>query len=238
MQRNWVALILGAMLIPGARTAAQEALPQRPIVIELFTSEGCSSCPPADAFLTELAQSGRDLLPLAFHVTYWNGLGWRDPYALQTATDRQRGYARQRGNDTVFTPEMVVDGSQSLVGSDRGSAAAALQQAEAGRVTAAGMRIVRTGEALTVDVGGGAGAGTVFLVGFDPAHRTLVSRGENGGRTLTESNIVRSIQPIGQWTGAPLHLQQSLPPGQAYAAILQSSDGQIIGATRLPSAGS
>ena len=86
-------------------------------------------------------------------------------------------------------------------------------------------------------MGSGSGAANVLLIGFDPMHRTAVSRGENSGRTLTESNIVRSIQTIGQWTGAPLQLEQPPPPAEAFAAILQSGEGKIIGATVLAGAG-
>ena len=87
--------------------------------MELFTSQGCSSCPPADAFLTDLAHQRHDVLPLAFHVTYWDSLGWKDPYSLDAATDRQREYARHLGDDGVYTPQMVVDGTTGFVGSDR-----------------------------------------------------------------------------------------------------------------------
>jgi hypothetical protein len=233
MEKTWTALVCTLVLVPSAQSVAQSGAAQRPVVVELFTSEGCSSCPPADAFLTELAQNRPDLLPLAFHITYWNGLGWRDPFALQTATERQRAYAKLLGRDSVFTPELVVEGSESLVGSDRVKVEAAIRQAASDHVTAASIRISRIGDTLTIDVGRGSGAGTVLLVGFDPLHRTPVSRGENGGRTLTESNIVRSIESIGEWSGGALHLQQQLPPGQEYAAIVQASNGQIIGAARL-----
>ena len=96
----------------------------RPIVVELFTSEGCSSCPPADALLTELSAHG-DLLPLAFHVTYWNSLGWRDPYSFEGATSRQASYAARLGGGS-YTPEMVIDGRRGMVGSERGEVAAAI----------------------------------------------------------------------------------------------------------------
>ena len=111
-------LLAGCMPLAAAAAAAE-----RPVVVELFTSEGCSSCPPADAYLTDLARGRRDVLPLAFHVTYWNSLGWRDPYSLDAATSRQSQYGSRFG-DGSYTPEMVVDGQKGLVGSERGATSA------------------------------------------------------------------------------------------------------------------
>jgi hypothetical protein len=224
-------------LIPGARAAAQQTRAQgRPVVAELFTSQGCSSCPPAEALLTMLARTRPDILPLEFHITYWNTLGWRDPFSFRAATQRQQTYAALLGEHSVYTPEMVVDGAQALVGSRRGEVEAAIQRAEDRQVTAASMRVSRSqGGDLTVVVGPGIGKGTVLLVGFDPEHRTAIGRGENGGRLLLESNIVRSIQAVGRWTGAPLRLQQPVPAGTQFVALLQAPDGRIIGAARLVS---
>ena len=108
--------LLAAALLPAPVAAAP-----RPVVVELFTSQSCSSCPPAEALLGELAGEGGDLLPLAFHVTYWDRLGWHDPYGLAAATSRQAAYGSRFG-DGSYTPEMVVDGETALVGSARGEA--------------------------------------------------------------------------------------------------------------------
>ena len=207
---------------------------ERPVVVELFTSEGCSSCPPADAFLTELAHGRRDVLPLAFHVTYWNSLGWRDPFSLEAATSRQRSYGARFG-DGSYTPEMVVDGAKGLVGSDRGSAEAAISAAASRSRTAAPITLSRRGGRFVISLGGGSGSGRVLLVGFDPEHRTAVGRGENSGRTLTESNIVRSIRSVGQWTGAPITIEEEAPAGQDAAVLLEAPGGAIVGAARLGS---
>src|SRR6201996_4439060 len=121
------AAIFGFALVSILATSAyaQEA----PVVVELFTSQGCSSCPPADAFLTDLARQRRDILPLAFHVTYWDYLGWKDPYSLDAATARQRDYARHLGEDGVYTPQMVVDGAKGFVGSSRAEGLSAIASA-------------------------------------------------------------------------------------------------------------
>ena len=205
---------------------------ERPVVVELFTSEGCSSCPPADALLTELARSRPDLLPLAFHVTYWNGLGWKDPFSLEGATQRQSHYGARFG-DGSYTPEMVVDGAKGLVGSDRSEAASAIAQARRAAATEATISLSRAGGQVSIEVGAGHGSGRVLLVGFDPEHRTAVGRGENSGRTLLESNIVRSIRSVADWSGASLRLTAAAPAGEEMAVLLEAPDGRIVGAARL-----
>ncbi|WP_233886923.1 DUF1223 domain-containing protein [Paraburkholderia flagellata] len=208
----------------------------RPVVVELFTSEGCSSCPPADAFLSELSHDRPELLPLAFHVTYWNSLGWQDPYSLEAATQRQADYAARFG-DSPYTPEMVIDGQKGLVGSNRRAAEAAIsfaQKADEAGVVVSG---VRHGRTISVTVGRGTGHAQVLLVGYDAAHVTSVARGENTGRTLRESNIVRSIQTVGEWTGAPLKLEPISTAGEQAAILIQSPDGAIIGAARVANEG-
>ena len=208
------------------------AAAERPVVVELFTSEGCSSCPPADAFLTDLAHSRRDVLPLAFHVTYWNSLGWRDPYSLDAATSRQSTYGARFG-DGSYTPEMVVDGTKGLVGSERGAAESAIASAESRARTAAPVTLSRRGGRIAIKLGAGSGSGRILLIGFDPEHRTAVGRGENSGRTLTESNIVRSIRTVGQWSGAPMTIEEEAPAGQDVAVLLEAPGGAIVGASRL-----
>lgn len=226
--------LIGALLLLTGGAGPAE-VPRHPVVLELFTSEGCSSCPPADALLNELA--GRpDLLPLAFHVTYWNGLGWKDPYSLEAATARQHTYAATLEQDAVYTPELIVNGRRGVVGSDRAAVAAALREALRDPAAAAvSLHGDRTG--LSVDIGGGNETGTIWLVGFDRQRQTAVQRGENGGRTLLESNIVRSIRQIGTWSGKPLHVNIEPAVGEEVAALLQASDGHIIDAARLERAG-
>ncbi len=207
-------------------TLTTPALAQRPIVVELFTSQGCSSCPPADALLTELARRP-DILPLAFHVTYWNNLGWRDPFSLDDATARQRAYQRLLGTETIYTPQMIVEGHTDVVGSDRAGVSAAL--AAAHPADAVTLTATRTTQGLQIAVGPGHGTATVLVIGYDPAHRTAVARGENAGRQLLESNIVRSLTEAGTWQGQPITFTTHAPAAERTAIVLQARDGRILG---------
>src|SRR5579863_7052901 len=148
-------LAISVGLIAGLSPLASLAA-ERPVVVELFTSQGCSSCPPANAYLNELAKGRRDVLALAFHVTYWDRLGWKDPFSLATATDRQAVYGRRFG-DGSYTPEIVVDGAASAVGSDREQVGSAIENARRGGQTAAAVSVTRSGEQLSIDVGAGSG---------------------------------------------------------------------------------
>lgn len=219
--------LLAAALLPAPVAAAP-----RPVVVELFTSQSCSSCPPAEALLGELAREGGDLLPLAFHVTYWNRLNWRDTFSLPEATERQRAYAERLG-DTPFTPQLVVDGRRSVVGSRREAVAAAIGQARAEREEAAAVSVSRNGSRLDIRLGAGTGAGRVLLVGFDARHETAVARGENAGRTVVQANVVRSVRDLGAWTGAAQSLSEPLAAGSQAAVIVQAAEGRILGAARL-----
>ena len=224
-------LILSLGLIAGLSPAVANAA-ERPVVVELFTSQGCSSCPPANAYLNEMSKGRRDVLALAFHVTYWDKLGWKDPFSLESATDRQAVYGRRFG-DGSYTPEMVVDGASSAVGSDRGQVGSAIDSAKRNGQTAAAINVTRAGDQVSIEVGAGSGQGRILLIGFDHEHTTAIGRGENSGRTLTEANVVRSFRSIGQWSGAAVRLSERFPQGQDVAVVLEAPDGRIIGAGRL-----
>ncbi len=231
--RRRLAVLAAILLLPAQGGAAGPGQPAAPVVVELFTSQSCSSCPPADALLAELARTRADILALDFHVTYWDRLGWKDPYSLPQATGRQRRYAEQWGRDGVYTPQLVAGGRHQAIGSDRAAVLAAIAAA-AGDGTGTALRLEREGAGLRLEAGGGHGSGTLLLVGFDPAHTTRVAGGENGGRTLTEVNVVRSIAPAGSWRGEPVSLRADLPAGERTAALLQDGDGRILAAAVLP----
>ena len=223
--------VMSLGLIAGLSPVASLAA-ERPVVVELFTSQGCSSCPPANAYLNELSKERRDVLALAFHVTYWDRLGWKDPFSLQAATQRQDVYGRRFG-DGSYTPEIVVDGAAGMVGSDRGDVGSAIENAKRNGRTAAAVSVTKNGEQVSIQVGAGSGNGRILLIGFDHEHTTPVGRGENSGRTLTEANVVRSIRSVGQWSGTPLRVSEPFPEGQDVAVVLEAPDGQVIGASRL-----
>ena len=223
---SWLVAAIG--LLAPTLAAAQPA--PRPVVGELFTSEGCSSCPPADAKIAELARTRPDLLLLTFHVTYWNSLGWRDPYSFEAATQRQQRYVARGVSPEVYTPALIVDGKLDAVGSDGAAVDHTLREAARDQQTSAQIDVQRGAAGLTVSVGAGAGTGTLLLIGYDRLHQTPVVRGENGGRTLTEANIVRSMSVLGAWSGKPVRLQIAYPVGQEVAVLLQRDDGHIVGA--------
>ena len=227
MRRSLPLLAAALFASGGSAVAAGTA---SPIVVELFTSEACSSCPPADAFLAELGRTRADVLPLDFHVTYWNNGGWRDPFSLDAATMRQDRYAAQFGDAEVYTPEMVIDGTSGLVGSDRKDALARIASEVASGGPPVMLRLTIAGGSVAVSAGPGSGRGTLVLVGFDAAHDTAVGGGENDGRRLHEVNVVRSIRDIGTWQGGALAVQAPRPAGARVAVLLEAEDGRILGA--------
>ena len=199
-------------------------------MVELFTSEGCSSCPPADALLAGLA-ARPDVLALSFHVDYWDRLGWKDPFSSRQATERQQRYAEILGLGTVYTPQIVVDGRWQAVGSDRGEVERALDAARRMPVTVPVRLALDRGRA-TITLGpGDRTAAAVLLIGFDRRHVDAVAGGENAGRALTHVDVVRGIAEIGHFTGAASTIVA--PVGwhaERFAAILQAEDGRILGA--------
>jgi hypothetical protein len=200
----------------------------RPVVVELFTSQGCSSCPPADALLAELAQRP-DVIALGFHIDYWDGLGWKDPLSSPAATARQRDYARQFGRRQVYTPQLVVDGIEEAVGSDRAAVAEALKKAA--RDDVASVAFGANG----VTIGAGKGNGKVLLLRFAQKRTTSVTAGENARRTLDDVNGVETLTPLGAWNGAAVTFSVEPPgPGQGIAVLVQAPDGRILGAAATP----
>lgn len=225
MIKTAVGIVWLSLLLAGSAAA------QRPIVIELFTSEGCSSCPPADALLAELAAQP-DVLALSFHVDYWDRLGWKDPFSSAAATRRQQRYVQALGLETVYTPQIIVDGHWQAVGSDRGAVdqafAAARHMPGAVPVTL----IVGEGRArVTLGADAVHSAATVVLIGFDRLRVDAVERGENAGRTLSHVDVVRGFAEIGPYDGKARTIEAALPWHAERAAVLvQAADGHVLGA--------
>jgi hypothetical protein len=229
-------IAVGAALLGGSAFIGSSALVSssagtdaRSVMVELFTSQGCSSCPPADALLGELAQRG-DVLALGFHISYWDGLGWKDPFSSQSATDRQRSYARLLGRGQVYTPQMVVEGKSEMVGSDRNAVLAALRQARPQVVAP----ITFAADRRMVTVGAGQGSGTVLLVRYARTRSTRVAAGENARRTLEDANAVETLTTLGGWDGSSATFAVDPPgAGEGLAVLVQAPDGRILGAAAL-----
>jgi hypothetical protein len=207
----------------------QAADASHPAVVELFQSQGCSSCPPANANLNAL--SGRaDVLALSFSVTYWDSLGWKDTFAKGQFTDRQYQYAHAMHRDNVYTPQVVVNGAIAGVGAERGEIEALMRQAE----RAGGPAIAISGG--SVEIGAARGqAADVWLVRYDA--RTIevsVGRGENAGKTLPHRNIVREMVRLGGWSGQAERF--AIPdgdPGLSTAVLVQAAGaGPILAAAK------
>lgn len=241
--RTGIALIVAALIALDAGPA-RPAEATMPTVVELFTSQGCSSCPPADAYLGELAKRP-DVLALGFHVDYWDYIGWKDPYAMHLATERQRKYDHQFVLPYVYTPQMVVNGVLQGVGANRGEMEALIKRATAEPASRPALAIERDGGGgLVVHIGAGRTAkpATVWLICYDRQSTTAVTRGENGGRTLANYQVVRRFDSLGTWTGDALDLPvgasliegYGAAPDRGVAVLVQSEGiGRILAAEAL-----
>jgi hypothetical protein len=226
-RRSLLAAAFSSVVLHHAARAAAGS--EAPAVLELFTSQGCSSCPPADALLGQLAQRGA--IALAWHVDYWDRLGWRDPYSSRTATDRQRDYAARLGSE-VFTPGLVVNGSKMLVGSDRNAIEAELSTAAKLPVA---VELSPTADGATARIGRAPGSVTALFVTWDPMRDTPIGAGENSGRRLREFRIVRSASTLESWDGTTSR-DFRLPPvaqGQGATLLVQGPDLHVLGAAEL-----
>lgn len=176
-------------------------------VIELYTSQSCSSCPPADRFLGELSQQ-ENLITLGCHVTYWNHLHWKDTLSREFCTQRQRASASYRNTGRVFTPELQINGMQSFIGSRKGTVISALSKT--GGIDRIQMQTLSEGVRVTL-LQAPKGLYTLWLVGVNTAHEQVIPRGENRGRSVTYHNAIVSFDRAGSWDGSARSLNLSLP---------------------------
>jgi hypothetical protein len=243
--------IFGLANRPAAVVAASDEGAQasrRPVLVELFTSEGCSSCPPADAVLTRLDAmqpvAGAQAIVLSEHVTYWDNLGWRDPFSLEAMTQRQQQYATHFGRDEVYTPQVVVDGAAQLVGSDeRGvrqavAKAAALPKEELTIVQAqwdahAGGNSIRFSIQSKAD--GAKTIRTILMAAIaEDATQSQVQRGENAGRNLRHVAVVRAMQSMGSGAEDGRTLTLAIPANDPAGPIrlvvfeMDKANGRVV----------
>jgi hypothetical protein len=211
-----------------------------PVLVELFTSEGCSDCPPADTLLEKLDQvqpvAGADVIALSEHVDYWNSLGWSDPWSSALFSRRQESYAQRFHISGPYTPQMVVDGASEFVGSD--GRAAVSKISAAAKAEKVRVRISRVGANVRVEVDAGRHQGGVFLAEAKNRTSSEVLRGENKGRSLHHIAVVRRLEQIGQWTGqAPfskeLAIAERAPDVRLIAFVQESGNGRVWGAAML-----
>jgi hypothetical protein len=237
---------LAGAIPASAPSAQQKGIGQIASVMELYTSQGCSSCPPADQLLKSYL--GRDdVLALSFNVDIWDNLGWKDTLAKPQYTQRQRSYARVRGDGQVYTPQTVINGMAHEVGSDRVAIDQAMKATEAKRKS---MRVELAlrgeGDGLIVDIPRWVAAGatavqaTVWLVKLAPRVEVAIKQGENSGRTIAYHNVVRDLRSVGTWMGEakPVRVTREAltgcSPGTCAILLQQGETGSILGAAWVP----
>jgi hypothetical protein len=210
-------------------------------VVELFTSQGCSSCPPADAAFRKLVERG-DVIALAYHVDYWNYLGWADTLSSKENTERQYGYARTMGRGNVYTPQVIVNGRDHVAGADLGGITGRIDgYLTEGKGLTVPVAAKVNGDELEIKIGAGPGKANVVMVYFNREKTIDVEKGENSGKKIAYLNSVADIETVGMWDGKetsltlPANVLQK-PDLEGCAILLQSSteDGTpsaILGAT-------
>ena len=239
-------------LCAATTVVAQPAAKPSVVLVELFTSEGCSSCPPADALLRQIdrtqTSSGQLIVGISEHVTYWNSLGWSDPFSSSIYTDRQNSYGRAFNLDSVYTPQMVVNGSDQFVGSDKASLIRSIQRQASGNepVTLSISSVNRSGDKLAVTFSASGAIPTngtdIIAVLADDTDQSSVQRGENSGRTLTHVAVARSLTRVATLKSAEektisVALPASFQPTQHHHLILFAQApgyGRVLGADSKP----
>lgn len=239
-----IALILvfwaGITAPPAAAQAAARdtGSEQLPVVVELFTSQGCSACPPADAFLRELGRRS-DVLPLALHIDYWDYIGWKDQFGSAEYTARQRAYADRAKRNVVYTPQMIVDGRERTVGTRRDEVEGLItRHRDAGNETGITLSLDRMGGGVYVRATAKTALSEpldVVLLRYRPEATVDIARGENAGRQLSYSHIVTEMRRLGAWDmRAPLKIETEVTGDRPVVVLLQRpGPGAIEAAARL-----
>jgi len=241
-----------ATSIPPRESGSVSAATRTPLLVELFTSEGCSSCPPADRFLEQLDHQplpGAEIIVLSEHVDYWNHIGWRDPYSSHLYSERQSTYRQRFGLDSVYTPQIVVDGAREFVGSDTGLAKKVFAKALVAPKIPVHLSLVsKEAKSLHAHLDAGtlersfgvSEAGVYLAVALDRAE-SQVSSGENAGHKLAHVAVVREIRTLGvikQGQGFSQDIQLNLEPASGdlrlIAFVQEPRQGNVLGAALLP----
>lgn len=239
MQMRWmVSAACGLWVgVTGAGMAEEAIQTSEPaVVVELYTSQGCSSCPPADEYLAMLVADPR-VIPLALHVDYWDYIGWKDQFANPQFTDRQKSYARAAGSRTIYTPQMIVGGQERVEG-HQPEELATLVQAHLAAGRPVSLRLERNGSGVRIIAEADpplTEAVRIQLVRYIPKQTVEIESGENAGKTVTYHNIVTSWQVLGEWGGqAPLDIEAEAEGDEPVVVILQNSGpAEILAAARL-----
>ncbi len=225
----------------------QPALAEPPrAVVELFTSQGCSSCPPADELLVEFSRQP-DIVALSLPVNYWDYLGWKDTLAHVAFTERQKAYAHSRSDRQVFTPQMIVNGKKSSIGSDRAQVEKAIQYTTKGRkALPVNVVIDEQNDTVTITVEETPDTtqreAEIWILPVLRSQTVPIERGENKGKAITYANVVRGLNRVGEWRGGSARFEVPLDMarkgGDAYVVLLQGTDatrpGLILGAAKGP----
>lgn len=199
-----ISLVLAGSCLAGSSVADELKRPKG--VVELFTSQGCASCPPADIALKKLVEQG-DVVALAYHVDYWNYMGWTDTYGSKENTDRQYAYARTLGRSTVYTPQAVINGREHMSGADLDALNSKLDELkEAGKGLGVDVQASLKGDQLAISVAKGEGKANVVVAYFDRGTYVTVENGENKGQKIPYWHSVTDIQTVGMWDGQKLDL--------------------------------
>ena len=234
-----------ALLALGTGMSLAQETETRPVLVELFTSQGCSSCPPADEFAVRLSEEAEDVLVLSLPVDYWDYLGWKDTLAQPAFTDRQHAYAAVQRKRRVYTPQMMVDGQQDAVGSSEHKVRWLVEKRRVALQSGAGaaLRLERRDDGTVLaHVGSGlsgADSATLWLVHLDARIAVDIGRGENRGRTVTYANVARQMTPVGRWHGGGWSIEvpaQDMHGHDGAALILQADapggkrgTGEVLG---------
>ena len=229
--RQYVSAACGLWLAAMTQVQAEPV-----VVVELFTSQGCSSCPPADEFLAMLASDPR-ILPLALHVDYWDYIGWEDKFALAQFTDRQKAYAHAIGSRTIYTPQLIIGGADRIEGYSPEETAERLRD-HLGEATPVRLTVTRDGDTLVIRAEADPPLTEpvrVQLVRYMPEETVTIERGENAGKTITYRNIVTSWEPLEDWGGTePLEMTAPFMGDEPGAVIVQTAGpAAILAAARV-----